>query len=1041
MVNPIHIISISLGLAFAIGLFNNLNKHFSGFLMMAGLISITFISGEWLLGFFNENYQTTLIFTAGYKPPVSISLAMGFQEAAITSLINLMALINGFYLYKKLAGIGKNAMIIYLVAVMAMNVMIMTRDIFNLFVFLEVESIAIAGLVLLNKDKLSVSAGFKYMMASGVIAGLLLIGIAFVYNFSGTLYLNDILTIDWIGMKAGSIVLFLLFIAFLLELKPFPANGWALDLYQSVHPGIASFMSSVSASTAIFVFYKVSPMLDQNWLNVMAIFGMASFIGSNFLGISQKNTQRLLGYSSIGQIGLIITVISLKNFIGPQYLLIALSILFTHAFAKAGLFWLKGILSAENIENWQGLRKKPVFIFMFAIAIFALLGFPPFPSFFGKWNLIMELFSGNASIWAILILTGSLLEAVYLLRWFGKAMDFNEAFKHNTMIISHKTIPVYISTLILLAGSYFFYTQFPAWGKINMIHLGIIFLMFFIEFIPGWIKNLIAILLIAYFSYDIYPLIANDPVRLLFSGIFLIGSILTLIPGFAVKGKQTGYYPLMLFTIFGLIQLVIAKTTLQFFFAWEIMALGSYLLITRGKNAYKSGYLYIIFSLVGAYLIFLGFGYHYGGELSYYIANISHLSSNAFYILVLLSLGFLIKAAVAGFHLWIPGAYAEAENHTTPFLSGILSKSGVFGLLITFLAFHLTLEQYNTYWIILGWLGAITAFTGNIVAVFQEDVKRLVAYASMGAMGYIIFSLSLMNHTGWLTTYTYTLNHFLYKTLIFIAIAGVLHRVKSRKIYEMGGLIKQMPFSFIAILIGIITLAGIPPLSGFAGKWLFYNAVIYKGWYLQGTLVFFSGIIAFLYCFKLISSIFLGQPKDHLRNVKEAPAWYIIPQLILIGGIMFFSFQPAFILKPLGSMLSTTFDQNIVSWDNSKAFTSIGYWDAWNIGLIVMGMFAILFAWLFINSRKAKKIKQFDIVFASERPFKPETTHVSYNMFAGYNKAIGFLAHPFSRKFWNTAANWYQDISDHIKQIYNGNGQTYVIHIFLYMILFFIFIN
>ena len=98
--------------------------------------------------------------------------------------------------------------------------------------------------------------------------------------------------------------------------------------------------------------------------------------------------------------------------------------------------------------------------------------------------------------------------------------------------------------------------------------------------------------------------------------------------------------------------------------------------------------------------------------------------------------------------------------------------------------------------------------------------------------------------------------YFLFKTLLFLAIGGVVWRVKTHNMYEMGGLIKRMPWSFIAVLIGIITLAGIPPLSGYAGKWLFYNAVITKGWYFQGAIVFFAGTIAFLYCFKLIYSVF-----------------------------------------------------------------------------------------------------------------------------------------------------------------------------------------
>ncbi len=341
---------------------------------------------------------------------------------------------------------------------------------------------------------------------------------------------------------------------------------------------------------------------------------------------------------------------------------------------------------------------------------------------------------------------------------------------------------------------------------------------------------------------------------------------------------------------------------------------------------------------------------------------------------------------------------------------------------------------------ILGWLGALTALIGNLGAVFQEDAKRLLAYSSIAQLGYILFALAIMTHLGWLAALTYSVNHFMYKAILFLAIGAVVLRVGTHNMYEMGGLIKRMPFAFIAVLIGIIALAGIPPLSGFAGKWLFYNAIIDKGWYFQGAIVLFSGIIAFLYLFKLIYSVFLGQLKDNLRQVKDISIWFIIPIYILIIGIMIFSAKPQWVLQPMGDLLTAYFPEGGLTWDGGMATTYLGYWNGSGIMVTIIVMFVLLFGWLFMLSRKAQKIEQFNIVYAAERPFKPETTHVSYNIFAGYNKALGFLVAPMITAFWNIMDSIVHSLSGFLRRIYGGNGQVYVAHVLLFIVIVYLFI-
>jgi NADH:ubiquinone oxidoreductase subunit 5 (subunit L)/multisubunit Na+/H+ antiporter MnhA subunit len=345
----------------------------------------------------------------------------------------------------------------------------------------------------------------------------------------------------------------------------------------------------------------------------------------------------------------------------------------------------------------------------------------------------------------------------------------------------------------------------------------------------------------------------------------------------------------------------------------------------------------------------------------------------------------------------------------------------------------------NLYYII-GWIGAITAVIGNIMGAFQEDAKRLLAYSSVGQLGYVVFALGMFNHIGWLAAVAFALNHFVFKALLFLAVGGVVSRVKTRNMYEMGGLIKNMPFSFISVLIGIIALSGVPPLTGFAGKWLSYNAVVLSGWYLPGAVVTFAGLVAFLYCFRLIHTIFLGQMKDRNRKVKEAPIWYLIPQYILIGVVMYFSIIPNAVLKPVGDFLVNHFPQHALKWDGSMATSVLGHWDGGMIMMVTGVIFAIVFVWLLIVNRKAVKVKQFNIVFAAERPARPELTHFAYNFFAPYKKALGFLVTPIATAFWNGVAEFAHSTGGLFIRLFSGTPQTYAVHILLFSAACYLFI-
>jgi formate hydrogenlyase subunit 3/multisubunit Na+/H+ antiporter MnhD subunit len=635
---------------------------------------------------------------------------------------------------------------------------------------------------------------------------------------------------------------------------------------------------------------------------------------------------------------------------------------------------------------------------------------------------------------------GSLLEAVYLMRWFGHAVK-NSFDAEDKLELSFATVaPLVVNSLLLVGLGYAFASLTHFQFEINWILVGFVGLLYLLDFLPARVKTAIAMAGIAYYGY---PLIQRtESYRLIFALIFIVGALVTLIPGFGKSGKRRGFYPVAVMMYAGLVGLIEANDMLFFFFSWEIMTLGSYFLILRGKKSKPHALSYMLFSLAGAYLILAGFALSYSltgsGSISLDILGQLGTNTNAALVLLLLSVGFMTKTASAGLHVWLPGAHAEAEGDVSPMVSGILLKAGVLGLMMTLIYMGSQSLGFVNIPYVLGWIGVISMLIGNYMAAMQEDAKRMLAYSSIGQLGFILFGLALMSHLGWLVAMTVSVAHFIYKVVLFLAIGGVVARVKTRKLYEMGGLITRMPVSFTMVLISIIALSGVPPLAGFAGKWIVLNAIIEKGWYLQGALLSVAGFVAFLYLFRLIYSIFLGQLKDNHRRVKEAPFFMLVPQVLLIGLMMFFSFKPSSLLKPIGQILSKIDPNGALVWTGSLATSASGYWDGAAVMWIFMALFGVLFVLLVFINRRAQWVKQFNIVYAAERPNRPETTHFGYNFFAPYRRAVGFLEYPLAVRFWNFVTDLFHSVAGFVRLIYTGNGQTYLLQLVIFIVVTFL---
>jgi formate hydrogenlyase subunit 3/multisubunit Na+/H+ antiporter MnhD subunit len=355
LLHPLNIFIIGLGGAFLIPLLYRIGGNAVAIVLVIALTAMTAISGAGLIHLAQGGAPFEIL-TGGAKPPVAINLRLGLPEAVFVFSVNLVALFGATYFAREKYG----TVLIYLLLVMGIQGMVMTRDLFNLFVFLEIVSIATYGLLSLRDAPAALSATFKYLMATVLASGFFLIGTMLLYAATGLLNVDDLIADRAvITGPIGIAALIFLLACLLLELKPFPANGWGLDVYETARSDVAALVAGGISAGVFFALLKLLPLFEQQ-LPLIAALGAITFVFSNLIGLRQSKAQRLLGYSSVGQMALLTMAAALLygRVAEATMLLVVGGLFVNHLFAKVGLFWLAGYIGKPRLRALPRLLRE-----------------------------------------------------------------------------------------------------------------------------------------------------------------------------------------------------------------------------------------------------------------------------------------------------------------------------------------------------------------------------------------------------------------------------------------------------------------------------------------------------------------------------------------------------------------------------------------------------------------------------------------------------------------------------------------------------------
>jgi NADH-quinone oxidoreductase subunit M len=515
-----------------------------------------------------------------------------------------------------------------------------------------------------------------------------------------------------------------------------------------------------------------------------------------------------------------------------------------------------------------------------------------------------------------------------------------------------------------------------------------------------------------------------------------------------MSGKEsTGYYYMnFLFALGAMFGIVYSRDLLSLFFFWEIMTWSSFLLVIySGENKHKIGIKYFIYSAIGAYSLLIAIITIYANlgtfDLNQVINGFGGLSLGIQILTTtLLVVGFGVKSAMMPLHVWAPDAYKVTPSSFTAIFSGALSKMGIFGIGLVLFKFVANSEFALYFREILAWIGGLTALFSTFYAVFQHDAKKLLAYSSIGQLGYIIVGLAVGTPLAVTAALFLMILHGVFKAMLFMSVGAVYMRTGTIDMNEVSGLIRNMPFSFLTMLFGIISVAGVPPLGGFVSKWLLYEALIQSNHYFLVIIIFFASTAAFLYLYRLIFSLFLGQREKDFENVKEAPASMIIPMLIMAAFVLVVGVFPGIILKPISAAM-ISMGLTPAQWENSVLFSAWG--EQVNLLAVVnsIGIIFILGA-IFItwkNYKQTRWVSTKDIHTAGEVPTENENLTFAVNFYQPFERALGDVLKPSVDKLFNLIGINLEELFDYLRYVYTGNGQTYAMYVILFMVILILF--
>ncbi len=891
----------------------------------------------------------------------------------------------------------------------------MSREFGNFYVFWELMTWASYLLIVHEPTQKALKAGFQYFMMCMTGAYFMQFGMLLLQKNTGTLNMEAVsskLSHMTPGLLIAVIVMFIIGAGVKTGLVPM--HSWLPEAHPAAPSPVSSILSGILTKIGVYGLVRVlfvifgAGLLTQlgstgNLSNIglgISILGIITALYGEIMALRQNDIKRLLAYSTMGQIGEIVTTLGLGTYLST---VAGLYHVLNHAIMKGMLFLAVGLivhkLKTRDIAAFKGIGKAMPFTGVcLSIGILAIMGLPPFNGFISKFLMLYAAVKSGYWYIAALILFGSIIAAIYYIRliktiFFEKyegpavsegslTMLFPIGFLTG-LVIFNGLFPQYTLKLAVSAANYvasqggMAVSSIPHiqvnWPLIIIIPMLGSLLSYFLgkrsPKVAGWVSvavmtGTLAAIVVAHSQFDIFSL--SFAVLIAFVG--LLNVLYSL--GYMGHGHaQNRYYMFFLMMIGGLIGVATSRNFFSFFIYWEIMSswtLYFSIIHEETKDALKEGFKYFIFNYIGASIAFLGIliltaktGAFDMGVLAERLKEVD--LGSAGFGLALIAVGFLMKAAMLPFRIDFQMHPSTAPTPVSGYISSVLLKSAPYGLIKLFfimggavvagrigMVFDSSILMYT-----IAWIAGLSIVGAGAMALVQKGIKRMLIYSTVSQIAYIILGLSLGSTLGLTGALLHFVNHMFFKDLLFLAAGAIMVQAHVKNLDDVSGLGRKMPVTLTCFLIGALSLAGIPPFSGFTSKWIIYEAAMEKGQVFLAILSLVGSVMTMAYFIKFMHSAFFGVATKNTETVKEAPWTMLVPMGVLSAVSVVFGIMPGLPLTVISKVLSLA-DIAQPSFTLFSVNTPIGSWQVGIITIALLLPLVIGWALLLYGSKKIR---------------------------------------------------------------------------------------
>ena len=720
---------------------------------------------------------------------------------------------------------------------------------------------------------------------------------------------------------------------------------------------------------------------------MVTVMGLCTMAYGEWMALRQEDIKRMLAYSTMGQVGEIFTVLGLGTWLAAAG---ALAHVLNHAIMKDLLFLCAGGLifrvGSRKLSDLAGLvHEMPWAVGCMSIGIVSIMGLPPFNGFVSKYLMIVACMDAGQPLIAAALIAASLVGAIYYMRILRtilldpapagrKRVEGVTATMRWPMIILAAlcvVLGVAPQTGLSLITPILDQLQFgpgvggmlPALPELDVSWPVYVLLPMFGAIVPIWFRKdrvkagwgaaailFLTTLHVLAFGRDLDML---SYVMALF--IPAIGTVnLVYAVGYMEHSHtQWRFYAFFLLMTGGLLGVAASSDLFSFFTFWEIMSSWAlYFAIAHEgtPEALREGFKYFLFNVAGAGFLFLGIGlivaYTGTGQFAGVASGFAGLSpAVGTAIVALLAIGFCMKAAQVSLRIDWQMHPALAPTPVSGYISSVLLKIAVFGLVKLFLGFGSVYAQgasdlfsQATIMYVVAWVGAFTLLYSAVQAMLQNSLKLVFIWSTVSQIGYMVLGVAVGTSLGMAGGLLHMANHVFFKDLLFLMVGAVMLRTHADTISELGGVGRRMPVTMFCFFIGSLAAVGVPPTNGFTSKWIIYQALMAEGEPLLALISLIGSVVTLAYLARFMHTVFLGQPGRDLEHIEEAPWVMRAPMLLMAFMVILTGVFPGLLLAPLNEALV---EYGMPSLDVASygLASGPGAWDATSMAVLMLVAF------------------------------------------------------------------------------------------------------